>query len=512
MRITKVKVDGKDVLMNRNQSEGYLRVNKENKRKEEIATFITKEKKKNIKLSLQNKILVNCQTLKEKSQEKNHQKLTKIVATLIEAKQGKDELKPIDPSLNKLSEKDLEFYFKYFFKNTTGENKVSPYITEFKTQLGEKTLQTKNFTLLNQWIDKQLSKFEHLGCSIQHNKIDINFENNLDGTTSKSKQFLNELFAQMRNGEKFDEIIDEIGKKYEVDGLICDLGKIKTVDDKGEKLKNINYDLKRYLQQSHQVKIFGTKEGPKNRDCRALYAYHHEVVEYLKLYFPIKGSSRKTSHDSIAYYLNSETIKTTIKKKLRNKLIQHLLSCGKIIHEEHYKEGNDSPIEVNSEKLQILKIQETFKRKLSDDITFAAIMLENKVTPPSWPMIVSRIEETNPCNNIPTDIEHKNKLRQDEKNFCQELKHRHDFEPLAVSDYLNCFEAKNSAPCTFDAKNSGQCSDEKLVKLHQLFVDIIDHDEEISENNQKDFLSRPRQKNMAKMLKLCSNKNSELLL
>ena len=405
MRITKVSVDKKDVTMQRDVKEGYLCVGGEEKRgfskvdEKSIDKFIRVDKRPDLSLSLQNSIVVgdnNFDNDEEKEKKRSNLKaLKQLFGNFILKQLGQDKEYNIKlSSLRGLLEADFEECLKCYFKRKPADAEYSDYVLELKKAVSEDRFTKESLPKFKAWIHKRLNRIEKISKSINKNKIDItiNYSNENSQISSKRKQFLKECFADI---EKFIDKLGEASILYKLNELCKGLQDISIwydkEKDKKEKLLGKKY--KEHLQREHQPKIFGTRDNPKNRDDRLLYVYHSEFVAYLDKKFPLKQKN-EYEEEYIKTFLDANKIHAILSQQIRNKLVQHLISNGKLVHEkiEAKQAKNESlPVsftleelnaDLDSALLQTIKIKETFKRSLSDCIVFAANNLKNEINYP----------------------------------------------------------------------------------------------------------------------------------
>lgn len=400
MRISKVSVkdnNGKNVMvqMYRTNEEGALVF--EGKTDDKTGEILPDLKIDSFHLSLLNKVIVK--KLKKGATQTEidlHRNLTKVMRSLIYKDNiWSSDLKAIDKETTKEAiEKCISSKFKSKIKYQLNGREDFFILSELLLE----DIKDERFNKLKQFREWQKifieDKSQHLITSIDKNKIAPNNESNNrqkalqewadeyvikgDNIDFEQKEFgINDLALKLKNRyEKYEEtsaITDSIQKKEKQSNK--DL-LLLNYDIKG-KYDKILSEFHRALKitlQAHQKEIFGSKDAPntENRNNAQLHTYQMEVVKYLERYFPVKASKRTKTEADILYYLNKDTIKTTVKNQILNSVRARLLQQGKAIH-HNYDET------INSTRLSDIKRNEAFVLNLIDACAFAANNIRNIV-------------------------------------------------------------------------------------------------------------------------------------
>lgn len=386
MKLTKVKVKKADVNMTRDTTQGYIEIQLNPPRKlgkvKEIENFIQKEKINNLLLSITNRIV------KSELEQEVKTTLTNIFKEMINEQLG---LK-ITPNISlKGLEKDKE-KIKTYFKRLSKEHQI--YIEEFYQALiaandSQKLIQ--KLPTFKQWIQKKLAHYQFTERSIYHNKIALalSAEDTEIKEQSKRKSYLNKLLIKLVNSstplQTIKQEINALSQKYQLNELLTGLQQINAYSQKNEKSvfkEHLYREYKQYLQTKHQPIIFGSNKQALsadhvvNRSSESLYVLHNEVVDYLKKYFPHHSKATQKDYTNKKQLLEYDYVMGAIKQKIINKLTQQLILNGKAIH---YEEIEGKITVQQTKDLQKIKTQETFKRKLTDEITFASNVLKNQL-------------------------------------------------------------------------------------------------------------------------------------
>ena len=430
MRISKVKVDKRDVTMLRTAQEGYLRWGegrlqkaaatdlKETEDSPEISTFLRTEKQDSFYLSVQNKTLIkevprpprtpNKATGKQEEAAWQEKKtilscLRQIVELALDPAKKCEKPESIT-ALKKLTLEQLKDYFghkfqKPFLYHTTAETKAKnvPLSVDLAGEMSvalqkANTVQEVAAGLANyqQWAMWYIGRKQALlARSIARNRLDLAgdvADTGTSGGSSRRRLALEEMAALFVQGmEQFDEKIGSLKQAFGLDAL-CKQWTAQWESyqaDYKEKCKEdipANeclgsqpdlFEFKRSLKQclqDHQRGLFG--DG-RNRDNHALNLFSQEVGKYLALYFPLKRSDKKKSTNKgyIDHYLTLKTISVRVRARIINGVTQFQIQGGKA---HFYDLGSATP---TSETLQNIKIIDTFALKLVNVCAFAAANL-----------------------------------------------------------------------------------------------------------------------------------------
>ncbi|WP_392553431.1 type VI-A CRISPR-associated RNA-guided ribonuclease Cas13a [Orbus wheelerorum] len=389
MKITKVKLDNQIVLMQRNSNEGYLIHGSQEKKQRQISTLLVK-KQKNFMMSLIGKTLVKNDVFKcsgttpqEKASCKQKQQNLIKLKQLFEYTLNPTPKKTNDldlTALKSLSKEQLKEYLAHKFINDESllynkQSKSFNLLDDLYSTLQQNKNHIESYKKWADWFIENKQLF--LTKSIINNKIKAS--RSID-EKSKRQQVLDKLAEQMVNSQmSFDGLFEEFTPVIsQWRGCFSDTTKYtqQDVDNKALKAKDkvVGYpkdffEFKRSLKK--MLKDQQTKQYQAGKfENELLQQYSLELTKYLERYFPLKKSARRLTVADIEYYLNEQTVKTTIEKQLKNATMQYLLQQGKYLS---YQLGE----QITSQDLQRIKIQEAFTLQFTNACGFAASNLRN---------------------------------------------------------------------------------------------------------------------------------------
>lgn len=405
MRITKVKVEGKTVLIHRKTKQSDLVYDNE-KSKSITEELLPDDKRASFLLSIKNKTLLkkeyvqiplcepcnkrkkgnslckNCKQKKNyllgfynKKNRKHFNGLLQCISFIIENSLH-DKQKLV--SLKNATKEDIRLClnprfqqeFTYYTDKNNKEKKefnLVDLLFAFKD--------TKDYSILapfKEWAEWYIiTKSEKLIQSVTKNIIPVS-ESQYTSTRKKALKLWKDKF--LPNGTLDLECFDS---KYQIDKLILDLQNEPIEYNDKELVNNKNEyhrNLKKSLQKHQSERVFGKADAPNttNRNNVQLQTYHAEIVKYLEHYFPIKRSKRNNTENDVQYYLNENTIKSTIKKQLENAMRNFLLQEGKY-NFHNLTETTDS------DTLSLIKQREAFVLNLISVCAFASNNIRNIV-------------------------------------------------------------------------------------------------------------------------------------
>jgi len=189
-----------------------------------------------------------------------------------------------------------------------------------------------------------------------------------------------ERFKTFERLFQYDELsckLTECLKKYKTE--LNKLNSIEEGDKEGQKqIRQYKKDCLieiHDIYKQHEVKHYKDKEGESTKKHEMYFAYYiREVREYFNHYFPLQNNTRKQSINKrditnfITYidkYANIEKIKTIVKYQILNKLTSQLILEGKLAY------FSDSFDQFTSDDLELIHVQEAFKKQLMTSILWA---------------------------------------------------------------------------------------------------------------------------------------------
>ncbi len=374
MRVSKVKVDNKEmVLMHRTSSKGIL-VYESKPTEDKTTEILPEEKLDNFALSILNKTIIKKPTGRNRLSEEK-EKIYKFIERLIRSL-IKGESVNLNFHVQNLTKETIQEFLSHRFRV---EMKYVDNGQEIKFDLADlichdvklrKVDQLKKYVDWKNWYIQNKSSI--LIKSIENNRIDF------DQHVSKRKKTLELWGAEYSANGTIDlSAYHKIFKIEELAKSLNQVGKGELDIEKGvpKHTNNFHRALKKALQ-THQKEIFGTREIPlkDNRDNKQLAIYNLEVVKYLEHYFSVKSSQRRNTKEDVSYYLKEETIKKTVTNQLLNAVRNNLLQQGKAqLH------GFDST--TSSSTLSAIKRNEAFVLNMIDTCAFTANNIRNIVDP-----------------------------------------------------------------------------------------------------------------------------------
>ncbi|MGX7420531.1 type VI-A CRISPR-associated RNA-guided ribonuclease Cas13a [Carnobacterium gallinarum] len=389
MRMTKVKINGSPVSMNRSKLNGHLVWNGTTN----TVNILTK-KEQSFAASFLNKTLVKA------DQVKGYKVLAENIFIIFEQLEKSNSEKPSVylNNIRRLKEAGLKRFFKSKYheeikytseKNQSVPTKLNliPLFFNAVDRIQEDKFDEKNWSYfckeMSPYLDYKKSylnrKKEILANSIQQNRgfsMPTAEEPNL---LSKRKQLFQQWamkfqespliqqnnFAVEQFNKEFANKINELAAVYNVDELCTAITEKLMNFDKDKSNKTRNFEIKKlWKQHPHNkdkalIKLFN-QEGNE-----ALNQFNIELGKYFEHYFPKTG--KKESAES--YYLNPQTIIKTVGYQLRNAFVQYLLQVGKL---HQYNKGV-----LDSQTLQEIGMYEGFQTKFMDACVFASSSLRN---------------------------------------------------------------------------------------------------------------------------------------
>ncbi|MDA3882188.1 MAG: type VI-A CRISPR-associated RNA-guided ribonuclease Cas13a [Bacteroidales bacterium] len=426
MRITKVKVKNKTVLMHRTTTQSDLVFDTE-KNKPITEQLLPDEKRASFLLSIKNKTILKkdyvqkplCESCKKKKKEERfcdscvqkknylleikkknglHDYITYIIENTLYDNHKfvslqnatKDDIRLC---LNPRFQQEFTYYTDKDNKEKKGFNLVDLLFT-FKD--------TKDYSVLapyKEWAEWYIkTKSEKLIQSVTKNIIPVS-ESQYSSTRKKALQKWKDEF--LKNGTLHLKCKHST---YQIDALISDLQKEPVeYNDKGFVNNKNEYhrNLKKALQKHQSERVFGKADNPKkeNRENVQLQTYHAEIVKYLEHYFSVKRSNRNNTKDDVQYYLDKNTIKSTILKQLENAMRNFLLQEGKY-NFHNLTETTDS------DTLSLIKQREAFVLNLISVCAFASNNIRNIVDTKQINDILGKTELENSLekNSINTEL------------------------------------------------------------------------------------------------------------
>lgn len=347
------------------------------------------KKKDSFVLSIQNqtipkeKIIENC--LKEDFDKKFYKALVSFIKSVLKGDTGIETCKEFtgvtEEKINSyLNHRFRDKEFKYSYYNETEEKIGSSFnlaklIVEY---IGSRDIgRMSPYKSWAEWYIRDKSK--KLKKSVKNNRIVIDNPepaNEKEDKLAPRKRALQEWEGEFIENGSLN--LDNMHSQYGTCRLAEALKKTEyTLNERrvGD-MNKYHRDLKRTLQK-HQREIFGSSSNRQNRDNVQLYTYNLEVVKYLEHYFPIKKSKRKTTQDTVKYYLDADRLKETVRKQLENAVRANLLRQGKFAFH------NDMCLAdgIDSRSLSEQKADEAFVLNLISNCAFAANNIRNIVDP-----------------------------------------------------------------------------------------------------------------------------------
>lgn len=422
MKITKVKLNNKTIVMQRDNNEGYLLQGKQAIKQQQITALIV-QKRANFEASIIGKTLVRETTFKnkknddEKTKQHNKQKKAnlKILKQLFEHTLNPDKVNAPDNLylLKKLSKKDLTEYLAHKFSEDKpllyNQKKQSlNLLNDLYTCLQQDKKQITSYKDWANWFIGNKQYF--LSKSIINNTI----KTSNTATPSKRLQVLDKLAAQMVNNYRLDvaPLYSELAPVIKQWRICLDTTEKYTQQDIDnltlkDKYKSVGYpkdffEFKRALKKVltvHQTKLY--KDGKFAN--LLLEQYSLELTKYLARYFPLKKSARQLTLEDINYYLTAETIQQTIAQQLQNAAMQHLLQQGKLISYQL----DQKPL-ITSQDLQQIKIEEAFAMQFISACAFAASNLRNVIDPSVKDDILTQKDFINTLTKVLANPKQKN--------------------------------------------------------------------------------------------------------
>lgn len=338
MRITKVKIDKKNVSIHRT-SDGAKLIYNNNSRNSKTDEILPRKKLINFRNSLIGKIIIKKDKVQKDGGESRRRKQA-VKNILSDALNGRYRAEPNLDTQKCIRSQYAEFKFNGQTYNLT------ELIHEGKLEI------------FKQWADDNINKrCEHLKKSIRNNKISLADDPN----PSKRKITLTKL-AAIGEGE-LNPKIKEIENIFQIDSLRAKLTDIDQIEDVTKPFE-YHCKIKKALQ-AHQASIFGSSANPNitNRINSDLVVYSQEVVKYLHKYFPLKATGRKNDREQQKHYI--EKIADGIACQIKNGINTYQINSGKQICHEF----NNC---VDTEQLLKIRAEEAFASNLLDSTAFAA--------------------------------------------------------------------------------------------------------------------------------------------
>ena len=420
MRITKVKVNNKDVTMQRDNQEGFLKFGDVSHKEQEVLSFVQSKKADFIK-SVMGKTLVKPDNF-DKTTDKilkqtNLKELTKIFDFILSNKQPKVDNTFDIATLKKLEKEDLKAYLNHKFHQKCKygpKHKVIYFnlIENLHQALTEcNTLQSvaNKLSDYNEWQKWHIEQKQYFSAkSIINNKIDYTKND------SPRKQVLNNWAKKKVRTPEID-LIQNLAHEFNLTTLCVEWASSYVQFDKWTQ-SEIDHELKEFVAKltsefaNHPFAnvVIAKKKAEKEEDLkknklgspknpfefkrnlkellrkhqRDLYKnnlllsgselsqYSIEVSKYLMHYFPLKKSKRRLTKAYIDHYLDEQNINNYLKNNIDNAIVNYLLQQGKAL----YYQFDD---QINSEKLQQIKSQEAFALQFLDVCAFAGNNLRN---------------------------------------------------------------------------------------------------------------------------------------
>ncbi|WP_321479781.1 type VI-A CRISPR-associated RNA-guided ribonuclease Cas13a [uncultured Bacteroides sp.] len=408
MRVSKVKVsieinrkrENRMVLMKRTSKEGSLvyddktgKVGGENRTND----ILPEKKKDSFELSIQNQTIPKLEIIKKHFGKSFNKNIYDSLSAIIKgACTGKYVNVNNYNTLEKTTEEQIKAYLNHRFQGE--EFKYIHDGNEIKFKLAHlliESIKQKNINPMEpyrKWAKWYINnKSTKLIKSIQNDHITID-----DDNVEIKENYLSPRKRALLMWE--DEFIEHSAKPelihlynmhtlYQIDRLMEQLRSVEyTIGEKGiSKVNEYHRTLKKILQ-NHQQNIFGSRDNPceENRRNVQLYTYNMEVVKYLEHYFPIKWSKRKTSVESINYYLSTNVIKDIIRKQLENAVRSNLIRQGKYAHHDLKADT------VSSSSLSEIKADEGFSLNMITQCAFAANNIRNIIDPQQTEDIIGK--------------------------------------------------------------------------------------------------------------------------
>lgn len=422
MKITKVKLNNKTIVMQRDNNEGYLLQGEQAIKQQQITALIV-QKRANFEASIIGKTLVRETTFKnkkkddEKTKQHNKQKKAnlKILKQLFEHTLNPDKVNAPDNLylLKKLSKKDLTEYLAHKFSEDKpllyNQKKQSlNLLNDLYTCLQQDKKQITSYKDWANWFIGNKQYF--LSKSIINNTI----KTSNTATPSKRLQVLDKLAEQMVNNHRLEvaPLYSELAPVIKQWRICLDTTEKYTQQDIDnltlkDKYKSVGYpkdffEFKRALKNVltvHQRQLY--KAGKFAN--LLLEQYSLELTKYLARYFPLKKSARQLTLEDINYYLTAETIQQTIAQQLQNAAMQHLLQRGKLISYQL-----DQKPQITSQDLQRIKIEEAFAMQFISACAFAASNLRNVIDPSVKDDILTQTEFIKTLAQVLVDPKQKN--------------------------------------------------------------------------------------------------------
>ncbi|MGX7419700.1 type VI-A CRISPR-associated RNA-guided ribonuclease Cas13a [Carnobacterium gallinarum] len=396
MRITKVKIklDNKlyQVTMQKEEKYGTLKLNEESRKS---TAEILRLKKASFNKSFHSKTINSQKENKNATIKKNGDYISQIFEKLVGVDTNKNIRKPKMSltDLKDLPKKDLALFIKRKFKNDDiVEIKNLDLISLFYNALQK--VPGEHFTdeswadfcqemmpyreYKNKFIERKIIL---LANSIEQNKgFSINPE-----TFSKRKRVLHQWAIEVQERGDFSILDEKLSKLAEIYNFkkMCKRvqDELNDLEKSMKKGKNPEKEKEAYKKQKNfKIKTIW-KDYPykthiglieKIKENEELNQFNIEIGKYFEHYFPIK---KERCTEDEPYYLNSETIATTVNYQLKNALISYLMQIGK------YKQFGLENQVLDSKKLQEIGIYEGFQTKFMDACVFATSSLKNIIEP-----------------------------------------------------------------------------------------------------------------------------------
>ncbi|WP_185493742.1 type VI-A CRISPR-associated RNA-guided ribonuclease Cas13a [Listeria booriae] len=365
MKITKMRVDGRTIVMERTSKEGQLVYEGIDENKTEEIIF--DKKKESFYKSILNKT-VRKPNKKEKDKRKIaiNKAINKEITELMSAvlNQEKPNLKL--HNLKSLDRNALTQLFKHDFQKTISypPHKNAEHVKFCLADLAVEAIQdidatnpdwAKLFETLKPYTDWAESYIHFKQTTIQKS-IE---QNKIQSAHSPRKLVLHKYATAFLEGRVIG--YESLAAKYQ----LADLAESFKVVDLN-KDKNANYEIKKILQQ-HQRNILGElKTDPE------LNQYGIEVKKYIERYFPIKSKPKRNKH-SRADFLKKELIESTVKQQFKNAVYHYVLEQGKM---DAY--NLTSP---KTKDLQNIRAGEAFSFKFINACAFASNNLKTILNP-----------------------------------------------------------------------------------------------------------------------------------
>lgn len=365
MKITKMRVDGRTIVMERTSKEGQLVYEGIDGNK--TTEIIFDKKKESFYKSILNKT-VRKPDEKEKNRRKQainkaiNKEITELMLALLHQEVPSQKLH----NLKSLNTESLTKLFKPKFQNmisyppSKGAEHVQFCLTdiavpairdldEIKPDWGIFFEKLKPYT---DWAESYIHyKQTTIQKSIEQNKI--------QSPDSPRKLVLQKYVTAFLNGEPLG--LDLVAKKYK----LADLAESFKVVDLNED-KSANYKIKACLQQHQRNILDELKEDPE------LNQYGIEVKKYIQRYFPIKRAPNRSKH-ARADFLKKELIESTVEQQFKNAVYHYVLEQGKM---EAYELTDPK-----TKDLQDIRSGEAFSFKFINACAFASNNLKMILNP-----------------------------------------------------------------------------------------------------------------------------------